>query len=565
GARLVVVEHEVLDDGVYSVADALDPAKGLVQDPGLRPGDPLAATNMRTEHHFGWGVVGVEADAHLVVDHNYQFPMVTHFAIEPHGYMAAPDGDGVIIWSTVQHPFWLQKIMADLLGMPLSKVRVIAPDLGGVFGGKQQPKYEPLITLMALKAGRPVRLVLTLGETFQAVRRAAIDVRVRTGFNEDGTLLFEEFECNFLVGAYLDIADRVVTKSSYLAAGPYRVPNVKIVARALLSNTTPSTAFRGFGLPQISWGREQNIDEGARLLGIDAVDIRLKNLPEYQEEFVLSNPPDKADGRWRETVEKAAELIGWDTPVPAGRGRGISLGTKSGPTTGLSYSTVRLLADGSAIVYSGTSDMGQGARTVFAQIAANELGVAMEDIAVVMGDTATVPYDQQTSASRSTVIMGNAVFKACRDILEQVEEIAATHYEVDPIDVHAEDGIVEVGDRKFTVAEVARAGLGALGGEMIGNGEDRWDKVPGHPLSGSPVFFEFNATAVEVEVDEETGEIIIHKYVSVGDVGRALNPHQVHGQDDGAAIQGLGHTLMEHYIMSEDGRIRNLGALDYRV
>ncbi|MFH2072744.1 MAG: xanthine dehydrogenase family protein molybdopterin-binding subunit [Actinomycetota bacterium] len=564
-ARLVVVEHEVLD-GVFSVADALDPAKPLVQDPAGRPGDPLNGSNVRTEHHFGWGdTEAAEAAAHLVVDHNYQFPMVTHFAIEPHGFMAAPDGDGIVIWSTIQHPFWLQKIMADLLDLPLSKVRIIAPDLGGGFGGKQQPKYEPLIAFMALRAGRPVRLILTLDETFQAVRRAAIDVRVRTGFQEDGTILFEEFECNFLVGAYVDIADRVVTKSSYLAAGPYRVPNVKIVARALLSHTTPSTAFRGFGLPQISWGRELNLDEGARALGIDTVQIRLRNLPEYGEEFVLSDPPDRADGRWRETVEKAAELIGWDTPVPPGRGRGISLGTKSGPTTGLSYSTVRLLADGSAMVFSGTSDMGQGARTVFAQIAANELGIPVSEVTVVMGDTATVPYDQQTSASRSTVIMGNAVLKAARDILGKVKRMAAEHYDVDESEITIEDGIVRLPDRKFTVVEVARAALAPLGGEVIGNGEDRWDQMAGHPLGGPPVFFEFNATAVEVGVDEETGEIVIHRYVTVSDVGKALNPNQVHGQDEGAAIQGLGHTLMEHYIMDDAGRIRNLGALDYRV
>jgi len=565
-ARLVKVEHEVLEDGVYSVEDALNPAKPLVQAPSVRPDDPLVNTNMGSEHYFGWGDVdAAEADAHLVIDHKYQFPMVTHFAIEPHGYMAAPDGDGIVIWSTVQHPFWLQKIIANLLDLPLSKVPIIAPDLGGGFGGKQQPKYEPLIAYMALRAGRTVRLILTLGETFQAVRRAGLDVRVRTGFAEDGTLVFEDFECNFLVGAYLDIADRVVTKSSYLAAGPYRVPNVRTVARALLSHTTPSTAFRGFGLPQIAWGRELNLDEGARALGIDSVEIRLRNLPEYQEEFVLSEPTDRADGKWRETVEKAVELIGWDTPTPAGRGRGIALGVKSGPTTGLSYSSVRLLADGSAIVASGTSDMGQGARTVFAQIASNELGVPVEDIGVVMGDTATIPYDQQTSASRSTVIMGNAVLNACRDILDKVKKIAAEHYGVAESEITVEEGIVHFEDHKYTVVEVAQAGLGALGGEIMGIGEKRNDKVPGHPLSGPPAFFEFNATAVELEVDEETGEIVIHRYVSVGDVGKALNPKQVHGQDDGAAIMGLGHTLMEHYIMDDIGRIRNLGALDYRV
>jgi CO/xanthine dehydrogenase Mo-binding subunit len=450
-----------------------------------------------------------------------------------------------------------------MLDLPLSKVRVIAPDLGGAFGGKQHPKFEPLVAFMALRLGRPVRLILTLDETFQAVRRAAAEVRVRTGFDREGTLTFEDFEINFLGGAYVDIADRVVSKSSYLAAGPYRVPAVRILARTLLSHTTPSTAFRGFGVPQISWARESNLDEGARALGIDPLQLRLRNLPAHREEFIPGDTP--ADGDWRESVEKAAELIGWSSPRPPGRGRGIAVGLKSGPTTGLSYAMVRLLADGSALVFTGTSDMGQGARTVFAQIVAEELGVPFERVSVVSGDTSAVLYDQQTSASRSSVLMGTAVYRACQDILAKVRAMATRVHGVDESDVTTSDGMVELPDRKFTVIEVAQAGLGRLGGEVVGIGEMRKDAMPGHPLNGTAAFFEFNVTACEVEVDPETGEITIHRYVTVGDVGKALNPNQVHGQDDGAAVMGLGHTLMEHIIMDDAGRIRNLGAIDYRV
>jgi CO/xanthine dehydrogenase Mo-binding subunit len=561
-ARLVAVEYEVLE-GVYTVADALDPAKPLVQDPSLRPeDDPLRGTNIRKEYRFGFGDVdAVTAD--VVIEHTYAFPMVTHFAIEPHGFAAAPDGDGITIWSTIQHPYWLQRTIAGMFDLPLSKVRVIAPDLGGGFGGKQHPKFEPLVAYMALRAGRPVRLLLTLDETFQAVRRAATEVLVRTGVNRDGTLVFEDFVCNFLAGAYVDIADRVVTKSSYWAGGPYRASAVRVLTRTLLSNTVPSTAFRGFGVPQLSWARESNLDEAAAAIGIDRLELRLRNLPEHLEEFMPGDTP--ADGTWRETVDKAAELIGWDAPLPPGRGRGIAIGLKSGPTTGLSYSMVRLLADGSALVFAGTSDMGQGARTVFAQIAAQELGIPFERIQVVSGDTAVVPYDQQTSASRSTVIMGNAVLAACRDVLAKVRAMAARVYDVDESEVVTEDGMVRLPDRKFTVVEVAQAGLGRLGGEVIGIGESRKDATPGHPLSGTAAFFEFNATACEVSVDPETGQITIHRYVTVSDVGKALNPNQVHGQDDGAAVMGLGHTLMEHYIFDDAGRIRNLGAIDYRI
>jgi CO/xanthine dehydrogenase Mo-binding subunit len=560
-AGLVRVEYEELP-AIFSVGAALDPAAVLVQDPELRPNDPLAATNIVREHHFGWGDVdAVRAD--LVVENSYTFPIVTHFAIEPHAFMAAPDGDGIACWSTIQHPYLLQKMLAKILDLPLARVRVYAPDPGGGFGGKQNPKLEPLVALMALATGRPCRLVLTLEETFQAVRRTSAEVRVRTGLMSDGTLAFEDIEANYLVGAYVDIADRVVSKGSYPACGPYRVPAARITSRSILSHTTPATAFRGFGYPQVNWAVESNLDAGARALGIDRLEIRLRNLARKGEDFIPGDTP--ADGDWQQTVRRAAELIGWGSPLPPGRGRGIAVGIKSGPTTGLSYSTVRLLADGSVLVYAGTSDMGQGARTVFAQIAATELGVSLDRITVVMGDTFMVPYDQQTSASRSTVLMGTAVLRACQSILTQIRAMASRVHGVDEAAIVVERGVARLPDRELPIVDVMRAALGRLGGELIGNGEMRKDAEPDHPLQGSPAFFEFNCTAIEAEVDEETGDIVLARHITVGDVGKALNPLQVVMQDEGAAIMGLGHTLMEHYIYDERGRVRNLGAIDYRI
>jgi CO/xanthine dehydrogenase Mo-binding subunit len=562
-ARLVRVEYEELP-AVVTVAAALDPAAPLVQDPGLRPNDPLAATNVLREHPVGWGDVDAAAGrADLVVENRYTFPMVTHFAIEPHAFMAAPDGDGIAVWSSIQHPNWLQKTIATLLGMPLARVRVYAPDPGGGFGGKQHTKYEPLVALAALRAGRPVRLVLTLEESFQAVRRTAAEIRVRTGLRADGTLVFQDIAADYLIGAYADIADRVVGKGSYPGCGPYRVPDARIMARSILSHTVPSTAFRGFGNPQINWAVESNLTEAAIRLGIDPLEIRLRNLARKGEAFIPFDTP--CDGEWEQAVRRAAELLDWGTPAPPGRGRGIAVGIKSGPTTGLSYSTVRLLGDGSVIVYAGTSDMGQGARTVFAQIAGQELGAPLDAVTVVMGDTAVVPYDQQTSASRSTVLMGNAVLAACRDIQAKLRAMAARLHEVDEAAIEVDRGVVRLPDRELPILEVLRPGLGRLGGELIGIGETRKDAEPDHPLGGSAAFFEFNCTAVEVEVDEATGDLTIARYVTVSDVGKAINPLQVRMQDEGAAIQGLGHTLMEHYIFDESGRVRNLGAIDYRI
>jgi CO/xanthine dehydrogenase Mo-binding subunit len=562
-AGLVRVEYAELP-AVFTVAGALAPDAPLIQDPSLRPDDPLARTNVLREHHYGWGDVdAAAADAEVVVEGAYTFPMVTQFAIEPHAFIAAPDGDGIAIWSSIQHPSWLQRVIAGLVNLPLAKVRVFAPDPGGGFGGKQHAKYEPLVAFMALRAGRPCRLVLTLEETFQAVRRGACEVHVRTGFRRDGSLVFRDIEANYLIGAYADIADRTVGKGSYTAGGPYNTPAVRILARSVLSHTVPSTAFRGFGNPQQIWAIESNMDEAARVLGIDPLELRLRNIADRGDDFLPGDT--RADGQWAETIQKAAGMIGWGSPVPAGRGRGIAVGLKSGPTTGLSYSTVRLLADGSVVVTAGTSDMGQGARTIFAQIAAQELGAPLDWVTVVMGDTAVVPYDQQTSASRSSVLMGNAVLDACRDVQAKVRAMAARLDGVDESQIAVDKGEVRIGERVWPLRDVLVRGLGRLGGEVIGLGEMRKEAMPEHPLGGTAAFYEFNCTAVELEVDRDTGDITIHRHVTVSDVGRALNPMQVRGQDEGAAIMGLGHTLMEHYILDETGRIRNLGAIDYRI
>ncbi|TNM63179.1 xanthine dehydrogenase family protein molybdopterin-binding subunit [Streptomyces sp. NP160] len=562
---LVRVEFEELP-AVTTVEAALADGAPLVQAPHVRPaGDPLAHTNVLKERHYGWGDVDeAERGADVVVENTYRFPMVTHFAIEPHGFIAdvTPD-DGIRLWSPVQHPYLLQKMMADLFDRPLTQVRVFAPDPGGGFGGKQNPKLEPVLIHLAMRTGRPCRLILTLEETFQAVRRAATRVHVRTGFTREGRLVFQDLDAEYLIGAYADIAERVMTKSAYLACGPYRVPTARIRGRAVLSHTTPSTAFRGFGTPQMNWAVESQMDAGARALGLDGLQIRMLNLAGRGDEVVKDDFP--ADGDWPETLRRAADLLGWNTPTPPGRGRGIAVGIKSGATTGLSNATVRLLADGSVIVYAGTSDMGQGARTIYAQLAADQLGAPLEKVTVVMGDTAVVPFDLQTSASRSTVFMGTAITRACDDIHAQLRELAADLRGVDEDDVRVEGGTVHLPGESLPITAFVRVGLGRWNGELIGNGRMRKPHMADHPLGGTPAFFEFNCTAFEVEVDVETGEVLMHQHVTVSDVGKALNPLQVEMQDEGAAIMGLGHSLMEHVILDEHGRIRNLGALDYRI
>jgi CO/xanthine dehydrogenase Mo-binding subunit len=564
-ARLVRVDHEELP-AVLTVQQALDPAAPLVREPDLRAtDDPFRQTNTLTEWHFGWGDVDA-ASADHVIENVYSAAATTHFAIEPHGFMAAPDRDGVAVWSTIQHPYVLQRLIAGTLGIPLAKVRVFAPDPGGGFGGKQHAKLEPLIALLALRLGRPVRLILTLEETFQAARSPTFEIRIRTGFRADGSISFQDIVSDGLLGAYADIGHRVVSKSSYLACGPYRVPDARIRVRALLSHTPPATALRGFGSPQMAWAFESQMDEAARRLGIDRLEIRLRNLAQRGEEIVRGVGDTPCDGDWAEALRKAADWIGWGRPLTEGRGRGIAVGIKSSATTGASYAIVRLLHDSSATVMAGTSDMGQGARTVLAQIAGEELGVPVERVNVVMGDTSAAPYDMQTSASRSTVFMGTAVQAACREIKSKLRHMAADVYSLPEADVEAHNGHLRLPDRQVGFEELMAEAFGPMLGEVIGTGSRRGDYVAGHPLGGHAAFYEFSCTASEVAVDRETGEVQLLRHVTVSDVGKALNPTHVTMQDEGAAMMGLGQTLMEHLVFDpETGRIQNLGALDYRI
>jgi CO/xanthine dehydrogenase Mo-binding subunit len=566
-ARAVEIEFEERA-GAFDLDQALAPDAPLVRDPALRPDDDEhRGSNVLETALYEWGDTTRAADeADVVVENTYTFPMVTHFPIEPGGTVAVPQDDGGLeIYSPVQHPYLLQRTIAKVIGLPLAKVRVFAPDPGGGFGGKQNPKLEPLLAFLALRTGRACRLVLSLEQTFQMMRRAACRVRARTGFGRDGSLVFHELDCDYLIGAYADVAPRVMTKGSYVGAGPYRIPHVRTASRAVMSHTTPSTAFRGFGCPQVAWATESQLDAGARELGLDALAIRRRNLVQHGEAFFRGPYEALADGQWHESLEKAAELIGWDTPLAPHRGRGIAVAIKPGATSGLSQSLVRFLADGSAIAYAGTSDMGQGARTLWQQILADELGAPLDRIRVVSGDTGVVPFDLQTSASRSTVFMGNAVLEACRDIRRRILSLYAEFTGTDEGELSERPGELLTPEGPLPLMDAARIALGALGGEFVGQGTSRMRGRKGHPLGGDAAFYEFNCTAIEVEVDTATGELLVHKHVSVSDVGTELNPAQVTSQDEGASIMGLGHSQMEQLLIDEHGVIRNLGALDYRI
>jgi CO/xanthine dehydrogenase Mo-binding subunit len=560
-ASLVKVDYEPLP-GVYTVEQALAPDAPLVQDPSIREDNEYKNSNVYYEWKYGWGEPQqVEAD--LFVEDTFNFPMTVHFAIEPHVFIGAPEDDGVVIYSTVQHPFLVQRELARVLQLPISKVRIVSPELGGAFGGKGYPKFEALMAFIALKLKRPARLLLSMDEVFQLVRRTSAAVHIKAGFEKSGKLVSMVVNGDFLIGAYADATPRIVSKASYAGCGVFRPDNVSITGRAIFSNTLPGTAFRGFGAPQYMWAIDSIMDLAAKKLELDRLDIRVMNIVPKGEQLVPGDNP--VDGEWADDLKKAAAAIDWGTPLTPGHGRGLGIGIKTPAPATVSQAMVRLHYDGSLRVLVGTTEMGQGSRTVMGQIAADNLGVDLDKVRVISADTSLVPYDAITASSRSTVFMGNAVVNACADLVKRLKPLVAETYSVEEGLVTIDDGEITVGDQVLSYSEFMRQYFGPNAGELIGFGTYKEPILKDHPLKGNASFWEVIMCAVEVEVDQETGQVFVRKLATVGDVGKAINPLQVKGQDEGGAIMGLGHSLMEQLVIDEHGIPQNASALDYRI
>jgi CO/xanthine dehydrogenase Mo-binding subunit len=568
--ELIDVDYEPLA-AVMTLEEALAPGAPLVhvgQPPAGHFADlstlrPRPGTNICHQFHFARGDASAAlAGADVVVQDAYRFPSVQHVALEPHAVLAAWDEAGALtLWASTQNPYSVRMELAKMFDVPLARIRVVVPHLGGGFGSKTYAKLEPLAATLARAAGRPVRVAASIPEAFQTVRRCASRVEMRVGFRRDGTLVAVECDADYDVGAYADIGPRVVQKGTYTATGPYRVSHVRLEARAVYTNTTPGGAFRGFGVPQLAWALESLFDVAADRLKRDPVDLRRQNFLAHGEEFAPGDTP--IDGKLEESLGRAAEAIGWTQTAAADRGRGVAAMLKASVAPSVSEAIVRLHADGSVTVLASAVEMGQGTRTVLAQIAAEVLSVALDRVMVVQPDTAVTPYDQTTSSSRSTAMTGRAVQVAAEDVREQLLAVAAQSLGLPTRDLALVDGAVVAPSRRLTYAEALTLRFGMSGGELIGRGVI----APGRtaaPLGGSTPFWEMAVGAAEVSVDEETGAVRVERYVSVADVGRAINPLTLEGQDEGGVVQGLGHTLLEEMLYA-DGHLLNGTLLVYRV
>jgi CO/xanthine dehydrogenase Mo-binding subunit len=501
------------------------------------------------------------AQSDVVVEDNFTFPMVYHYAMEPHSVIAHWNDEGVTVWSSAQHPFQVRNDIAKIFRIPPPRVRMVISYLGGGYGSKSYTKFEPLVVALARKADAPVRICNSVSDSMVTVRRHSAEVRVKTGFRQDGTLMAREAEIYLDTGAYDDNGPQVTIRAATRVLGPYRIPNILTNAYSVYTNSGSAGSFRAIGAPQVIFAGESQMDIAAARLGIDPVELRLKNLLRKDEEL---RPGLKGiDANLASGLKKLINASQWKTSAKKKAAPvGLACAVTNAGATPVSVAIARMQSDGVVNILAGSTEMGQGVRTVLVQIAGEELSVPLDQIRILGADTKVTPYDSSTGSSRSTTCMGNAVQAAARDLKKQLIKIAANAFRVPQTQVKLQDGALICGEVRlsFTEALERRFGKGS-GGELIGRGETG-PEIADNKL---PVFWEVGMGMVELAVDQETGQVRIKRLISVADVGKAIHPEGCIGQEEGAAMMGIGHTLFEQMVYDANGQLLNPSLVDYRV
>lgn len=522
------------------------------------------------------------AECDVIVEGEYEVPAQAHAYIEPNGAIAEFDAQGkVTIWSCTQSVFKVQAAVSEALGIPMAKVRAIATRIGGGFGGKAEPATQIVAVALARITGRPVKMILNRDEEFTMMRaRHPAKVRVKTGAKKDGTLVAREFDATYDAGAYADDSPGVLGFGMLMARGPYRVPHVRSIGRAVYTNKLRTGAFRGFGNPQTAMASETNLDDLAEKLGMDPLELRLKNAMKPGDRWLGGQQIDACG--MIECLEKARAASDWArrrqgaSPKP-GKKRGIGVAGLAHISGVLATSAiVRLLEDGSLSLNTGAVDIGQGSDTTLAQICAEALKVPVEQVNLVNPDTDASPYNWGTGASRVTYTVGRAVAAASASVGEQIMQRAAMIFECAPGDLELRDGgmvgVKGIPGKVLPYGAVAGFSHYVAGGPIIGTNALMFDGPGFDPkralLRGMPFSnlgaYVFGAQIVEVEVDEVTGHVEVLEVWSAHDVGRAINPQSVEGQIQGGVVQGIGYALTES-VEWDGGRVINPTFMDYKI
>jgi CO/xanthine dehydrogenase Mo-binding subunit len=552
---LVEVDYEELP-GIFDPERALDPDAPHVHDEG---------DNLLAEWRIDEGdVEAALAAADVVVEQTYRTQFVDHAYLEPEAGVSWRDADGVITIRVATQVIEHARVVAGILGLTHDKVRVIAPYVGGGFGGKEDVTVEAFLGLVTLKTGRPARMLWTRHESLLArPKRHPFVMRYRTGATRAGRIVAQDIALLSDSGAYAYLSALVLMYASVCAAGPYAVPNVRVRARTVYTNNPPTSAFRGFGGMQVAFAYESQLDLVARELGADPRELHRRNFITKGDALPVGQVLETAVAVGA-CLERAWAALG-EPSAPSGPrkrvGRGVACNIQPyGRIIWLndwSSAWVGFELDGTLRIRIGVPDVGGGQASSLCQIAAEVLGVPLERVTIHIGDSALTPLTGTTTATRQLLMSGNAVLKASQQLRENLLEVAATLLGSAPDTLAMRDGqVVVAGDSSRAVphaqviAACARMGVA-------------WQRLAVfHAPSSEPIQaaggkgrvfpdFTFGAHACEVEVDLDTGQVRILTYAACHDVGRAINPQSVEGQIEGGVAQGIGFALSEDVTLAD--------------
>ncbi len=556
--RLIEVDYEILphviDVMAATEADAPLLDETLFTD-GIEPA-PDKPSNVAKRVEFALG--DVEAgfrEADLVVERTFDTKPVHQAYIEPHACVASVSEDGhAELFVSTQGHFIVRSHCARLLGMDVSKLRVTAAEIGGGFGGKTVVYLEPLALALSKKAHRPVKMQMSREEVFKASGpTSGAHMRIKIGATKDGRITAGEAELYYQAGAF---QGGPVGPGAMCAFAPYDLDNVKSVGFDIVSNRPKVAAYRAPGAPIAEYAVESVIDEVAKKLGIDPLDLRLKNAA--KEGTRAAYGPKFGPIGLIETLERAKAHDHYQAPLGPNQGRGVASGFwfNIGGETSV---TVNVNEDGTATLIQGTPDIG-GSRASSALMAAEAFGIDYDRIQPLIGDTSALGYTFLTGGSRATLSNGVAVREAVGQVTAEMCRRAARIWEIPEDAVKWESGhALPAGDNAGRFEPMSMAAIAKMAGKTGG-------PIAGHAhVNVQGAGPSFGTHIVDVEVDRETGRITILRYTVIQDAGKAVHPAYVEGQYQGGAVQGIGWALNEEYIYGEDGRLQNAGFLDYRI
>lgn len=503
------------------------------------------------------------SEADEIFEDTFTSPLAQQSSLEPHVAAAQWDSDQLTVWAATQAPYMVRRVLSEIFGIDQKNIRVIAPSLGGAYGGKGHIRIEPFVAAMARKTnGRTVKFVLSRAEEFVTVTKHAASITLKTGVKRDGTFTARQVTIYWNGGAYADASPLLVPQGMVRSVGPYRIPVVHVDSYGIYTNLPPAGAYRGAMSSQTTWAYESQMDIIARKMGWDPLEFRLKNLFVSGDQFATGET--LHDVHFVECLEASANaMVAKETDGTRRVGRGYGVMMKSTVSTSKSQARMRLDDGGLLTLFTSTVEMGQGAHTAMAQISADAVGVPFENVRVVGPDTNVTPFDSTTSASRSTNMMGNAVLATGAAVKKKLIDLAAPLLETPPEELRAENGKVFAKETSVSYAEILkRNNLSSLEETGEYSTAFKMDAETGQGVA-TPHWHQ-GAGAAEAIVDTETGKITILRYTAASFAGRVVNPRLAQLQNDGNVIFGLGPTLMEEMIM-DGGQVTNPNLADYSI